>query len=279
MKQLLKNWIFGFLDKLDLKRVENLFLNYLDHKKQLNQLVLARQTPLFVSNYNLYHQAIPDRYSDNLNTYKKNNGFFDYKDISSWIHGNYQNNIKDLNRFFFINLCIDYLLEENIIGNVAELGVYKGNSAFLLAKYANQIKSKCYLFDTFNGFDSKDLVNSDANVNRQLFTDTSLDEVKSLVGESDIFFIKGFFPDSLNQITEVAPFSLVHIDCDLEKPFKAALNYFYPRLKKGGFLILHDHSSLYWPGATKAISDFFSDKPEFVVPVPDKSGTCVIRKV
>jgi O-methyltransferase len=60
---------------------------------------------------------------------------------------------------------------------------------------------------------------------------------------------------------------------------KAALEYFYPRLVPGGFFILHDYSSLYWDGAEKAIDEFLADKPERVMPIPDKSGTVVVRKV
>ena len=29
----------------------------------------------------------------------------------------------------------------------------------------------------------------------------------------------------------------------------------------------------------EAVDAFFADKPEFIIPVPDKSGTCVVRKV
>jgi hypothetical protein len=102
--------------------------------------------------------------------------------------------------------------------------------------------------------------------------------VKKLTGEKNTVFVKGYFPESLNQIVDIDDLVLVHIDCDLEKPMMSALNYFYPRIRKGGFLIMHDHSSLYWPGAQKAINEFFIDKKEYIIPIPDKSGTCVIRK-
>jgi Macrocin-O-methyltransferase (TylF) len=70
----------------------------------------------------------------------------------------------------------------------------------------------------------------------------------------------------------------VHLDCDLYAPFAAGLRYFNPRLVEGGFLIMHDYSSLYWAGAEQAIDEFFADLPEKPIPIPDKSGTAVIRK-
>ncbi len=236
---------------------------------------------LYIKNNELtyYSSNVPDRYSENIHIYNQQTNFLDFSDLNKWLTGNHQSNIGDLNRFFFINLCIDSLIEEKIIGNVAEVGVYKGNSAFLLSKYAKLVNSKCYLFDTYNGFDNKDIVGFDAN-QTNLFTDTSLEYVKNVIGENkNVVFIKGYFPESLDEVGEIDSFSLVHIDCDLEKPITESLKYFYPRLKKGGFLIMHDYSSLYWKGSKIAIDTFFMDKKEMIVPIADKSGSCVIRKI
>jgi hypothetical protein len=228
--------------------------------------------------FNYYMSSLPDRYSFNFKTYKQRTNFLNYADLNKWVHGNFANNIGDISRFFFLNLCIDYLIEENIAGNVAELGVYKGNSAFLIARYAERVNSTCYLFDTFEGFDPRDIQCLDSSADKKAFLDTSVEKVKEIVGEKNIVYVKGYFPDSLIQIGELQSFSLVHIDCDLENPVKAALEYFYPKMVKGGFLIMHDHSSLLWVGAKNAIDNFFRDKNESIIPVPDKSGSCVIRK-
>ena len=227
---------------------------------------------------NSFYSYLPDRYSLNFSKYKKLTNFLDFSDLEKWNSDNYTNNIGDLSRFFFLNLCFDSLIEEGIVGDVAELGVYKGNSAFLLAKYARRVGKKCYLFDTFQGIDRRDLAGPDPGLEAE-FSDTSLAKVKSLVGESNVTYVAGRFPDSLKQVNGINHFSLVHIDCDLERPFRAALDFFYPRLMEGGFLIMHDYSSLFWEGCAAAISEFFKDKPEYVVLIPDKSGTCAIRRM
>jgi hypothetical protein len=70
--------------------------------------------------------------------------------------------------------------------------------------------------------------------------------VKEIVGNENTVYVEGFFPKSLETIDNYnLMFALVHIDCDLEQPFIHGLNYFYPRMVKGGFLILHDYSSLF----------------------------------
>jgi hypothetical protein len=70
----------------------------------------------------------------------------------------------------------------------------------------------------------------------------------------------------------------VHIDCDLYEPIVAALNYFYPRMVPGGFMVIHDYSSLAWNGAERAVDEFFADKLEYVMPLTDGCGSAVIRR-
>ncbi len=246
---------------------------------RIGSLIHSSNNNFFSGNYLSY---VPDKYFDNLEKYKTQfYPFYDKADIAKWTKGNYVNNAGDLTRFYFLNLVIDELLDGGIKGDIAELGVYKGNSAFLLAKYARAINKKLYLFDTFEGFSKKDIEGLDSKKKVEQFIDTSLEEVKDMVGTGNVEYIKGYFPESLGQINDAGSlkFSLVHVDCDLEKPFSHALEYFYPKLVKGGFLIMHDYSSLYWDGARKAIKEFLIDKPESIIPIPDKSGTIALRKM
>ena len=81
-----------------------------------------------------------------------------------------------------------------------------------------------------------------------------------------------------HQMPNDLKFALVHIDCDLYTPIVNALNYFYPRLMPGGYLIIHDYFSLAWDGAEKAVDEFFADKFEPVIPLTDGCGSAVIRK-
>ena len=41
---------------------------------------------------------------------------------------------------------------------------------------------------------------------------------------------------------------------------------------------MHDYTSLYWEGVEKAVEEFFADKVESVIPIPDMSGTVAVRK-
>jgi macrocin-O-methyltransferase TylF-like protien len=226
-----------------------------------------------------YIGYVPDRYSENYDRYVARGGVNRLFSAHKFYRGNEANNRGDLSRFYFLCLAIDQVVKEGLRGDVAELGVYKGNTAFLLAQAARHLGSTAYLLDTFEGFSKADLTGIDKHVHPLLFEDTRLQAVRSLVGNENVRFIQGHFPGSAAQIPDGVGFILVHIDCDLYAPFRGALQYFYPRMVSGGFLIMHDYASLSWDGAEKAVDEFFADKPEKVIPIPDKSGTVVIRKV
>jgi len=226
-----------------------------------------------------YVSYVPDRYGVNDPAYRARGGMMRPAFLKKFFQGNGANNRGDLPRFYFLGLVIDQIVKEKIKGDIAEVGVYKGNTASLLAELARRMGCTAYLFDTFQGFSEKDIVGVDAHVNSHAFSDTSLAAVRALVGDQNVRFLPGHFPETAAGMPGDTVFSLVHIDCDLYAPFHAALHYFYPRLAPGGFLIMHDYSSLYWDGAEKAADEFFADKPEKLIPVPDKSGTVVIRKM
>lgn len=183
----------------------------------------------------------------------------------------------DMSRFWSLCLVFDQIVKERIAGDFVELGVYKGKTATVLASFVRRLGRMLYLLDTFDGFAASDLQGVDAHQPVK-FTDTSLEAVRALVGEQNTGFIKGRFPETARQLPPQATFALVHIDCDLYTPIISGLEYFYPRMSPGGFMIVHDYTSLAWDGAENAVDDFFADKNEAIVPWPDVSGSIVVRK-
>src|SRR5262245_47355138 len=60
----------------------------------------------------------------------------------------------DYNRYSSLELCAYEIINNGVPGNIAELGVYQG----VFASKLNEVfpDRKLYLFDTFQGFSSKD---------------------------------------------------------------------------------------------------------------------------
>lgn len=199
--------------------------------------------------------------------------------LEAWVHGMAENNWGDLARLYFFYENVGRLQREAVPGDFAELGVYKGCSAKVLRLLAPE--RRLWLFDTFAGFADADVERESLReVKRRDFSDTSLAAVSAFLGDSgQVQYVVGRFPDTARQVPADTRFALVHLDCDLEEPMRAGLAFFYPRLAPGGLLIMHDYGSGLWPGVTRAVDEFFRDKPERVISIPDKSGTAVIARL
>lgn len=194
-----------------------------------------------------------------------------------WVAGNVENNAGDMPRLYALIANIQQVFAEGVSGDLAELGVYRGNSAAILAHYARQHGRHLMLFDTFEGFDRRDLAGEDAGKPVD-FGDTSLDLVKHAVGVDSVRYVKGFFPESIPSDLESSAFCIAHLDCDLYEPTKAGLEFFYPRLSGGGLLMIHDYHNRYWTGVKQAVDEFLCKIDESIISIPDKSGTVMLRK-
>lgn len=178
--------------------------------------------------------------------------------------------------------CIAEDLEERgIEGAVAELGVYKGE----FSQYINQAfpKSKLYLFDTFDGFDERDVkidnelgIRGDNIVKNGLkFND--IDYVLSRMPYKDNCEIrKGFFPETAKGIKD--SFIFVNIDVDLYQPIYEGLKFFYPLMKRGGCIFVHDYAAKQWGGARRAVLEFSEEMGVAYLPLADYGGSVVFVK-
>ena len=222
-----------------------------------------------------YGIALPHRYSSHYGQYRALGGLVDVTDDARAYAG--PEPLRDLERFLALSLAFDQIHKEGVAGDFAELGVYKGDTAAVLARHARRLGRTLWLLDTFEGFDERDFVGLDAGRSSG-FGDTSLDAVSQRVGLENTVYIDGYFPETASRLPDDRTYCLVNIDTDLYAPIKSGLEYFYPRMEPGGFIFVHDYGSLAWVGVEKAVDEFFADKPECVVSIPDGAGSAVIRR-
>jgi len=184
----------------------------------------------------------------------------------------------DFVRHTTLELCSNEIKENKVDGNLAELGVYKGD----FAKRINQLfpDKKLYLFDTFKGFDAKDISTEKQksfSSGEQDFSDTSVELVLSKMKYRDNCIVrKGFFPDSATGIDD--KFCFVSIDADLYEPIYNGLQYFYARLQKGGYIFVHDYNNDEYKGVRKAVEKFCIENGLNKLPLPDSCGTAILMK-
>lgn len=144
-------------------------------------------------------------------------------------------------------------------GDIAEVGVWKGRSAKLISEVKGN--RSLHLFDTFEGLPEVDH-NLDTNFSKGEYS-SSLENVKKYLSNySNVFFHKGMFPATAKAVTD-KKFSLVHMDVDLFQSTFDALEFFYPRMVRGGVIISHDYPDQ--EGVKKAIDQFYKNKPETII--------------
>ncbi len=188
-------------------------------------------------------------------------------------------NYPDKVRLYNFWLQVQRINKDNVEGDMAELGVYKGESARLLHRMAPD--RIFHLFDTFGGFTGTDLqpeTGKASEYSTKSFADTSINKVlKKINGNSDKLKIHaGHFPQSAEEVLETT-YSLVNLDADLYNPTKAGLEYFYPRLSPGGVIFVHDYNDK-WEGLVKAVDEFVATIPEKLILVPDLDSTVMLVK-
>ena len=70
--------------------------------------------------------------------------------------------------------------------------------------------------------------------------------------------------------------SFLNLDTDIYEPAVTILEQFYPRMSKGGVLILDDYGV--FPGETKAVDDYFQEKNVEIRKLPFALTPCYIIK-
>jgi len=106
------------------------------------------------------------------------------------------------------------------------------------------------------------------NVVRNNFSSFGLE-----VDGSRILLVKGHFNDTLPAYDD-AVIALAHIDCDWYEPVLYCLEYAWPRLSQGGFIVVDDYND--WHGCRKATDEFLLSHPS--AEVTRKLPHAVIRK-
>ena len=173
-----------------------------------------------------------------------------------------------------------------LIGSVAECGVNNGE----FAKYINMYfpHSKCYLFDTFEGFTKEDIdvelelgndnFNGSVYAKEGVFAQASEENViKKMKYPENIIIKKGHFPESANDVEDT--FLYVNLDMDLYQPELEGLKFFWDKMVSGGLVMLHDYIHPELPGVKKAVDDFIAMTGNNIkVQVIDGDCSCAIIK-
>jgi hypothetical protein len=165
-----------------------------------------------------------------------------------------------------------FKMVSRLAGDIVECGVFKGASLSRFIKlrslFGNSFSKKIIAFDTFGDFPEAHY-EPDKNKREAFIAEAggisiSKDELISILQKLNLYenieLVEGNILTTVPEYSASHSFlkiSLLHIDVDLYEPTKVVLETLYPHVVRGGIVVLDDYGA--FPGANKAIDDFFKD--------------------
>jgi len=178
-------------------------------------------------------------------------------------------------RIFSLCEAVKYIQDKNIEGDVVECGVWKGGSMMAVAETllkSGETNRELYLFDTFEGMSpptehdvdisggtAESLLNSsDKEQDESVWCRATLDIVKNALSSTrypteKIHYIEGMVERTIPQFAP-QKIALLRLDTDWYESTKHEMEHLFPRLVKGGILIIDDYG--HWQGARKAVDEY-----------------------
>ena len=170
-----------------------------------------------------------------------------------------------LKRLDNLQRCIEYVLANNVPGDLIETGVWRGGATIFMRAClaAHGVSDRVvWVADSFEGLPSPDPEKfpHDAGDKHSTYDylRVSLDEVKSNFQrygllDGQVRFLKGWFRDTLPN-APVRSLAILRLDGDMYESTIEALDALYPRVSVGGYVIVDDYGAV--RGCKQAIDDF-----------------------
>lgn len=165
-----------------------------------------------------------------------------------------------------------YKLAHNIEGDIVECGVFKGASLARFAMYRNLFPArdskKIIGFDSFDDFPE---TNFEPDIKlrnnfveecgiQSISTGQLMEVLKHKNCDGNVELVAGDITKTVPEYLKKNPglkISLLNLDVDIYEPSVTILENLYPRIEKGGVLILDDYEQFY--GETRAVDEYFKD--------------------
>lgn len=181
-----------------------------------------------------------------------------------------------LERVIALSDSIHYISQNKIDGDFVECGVWKGGSIMAMILTLQKLcdeNRKIWLYDTFEGmtapkqedkkFDgtsASELLNEDRERKTNVWAVSHLEDVINNISslsypENQLKYVKGPVDETLNM--EIPDkISLLRLDTDWYESTKIELEILFPKLVKGGVLIIDDYG--HWKGCKLAVDEYFA---------------------
>lgn len=179
-------------------------------------------------------------------------------------------------RIYALYKAVEYLSAAPIPGDIVECGVWRGGSmmcAALTLLESGDTRRRLYLYDTFAGMvppgrgdiDFKGRAAADQLSAERRTEDSDIWAYSPLEVVQGNMASTGYPEDQISYVcgpveqtipaTLPETIALLRLDTDFYSSTRHELEYLFPRLAKGGVLIVDDYG--HWLGARRAVDEYF----------------------
>jgi hypothetical protein len=160
-----------------------------------------------------------------------------------------------------VQACIEDVLQNNIPGDLIETGAWRGGMTILmrgLLKMHGITDRVVWVADSFEGLPVPDSEKDGWDVSGVEILSVSLEQVREnfmkfgLLDEQ-VQFLKGWFCDTLPN-APIQKLAILRLDGDMYSSTMDALINLYPKVSRGGYVIVDDYYS--WPSCRQAVTDY-----------------------
>jgi len=188
-----------------------------------------------------------------------------------------------IERMYALYNAVRYVMAAGIPGALVECGVWRGGSAMMMAetlKAGGDVSRVLYLYDTYEGMSkptARDITSGNVSPFKWFqFSDHQDYAVEENMGLSlavpleavrqnmertgypleNIRLVKGKVEDTLPGVVP-DQIALLRLDTDWYESTYQEMLHLYPRLARGGVLILDDYG--FWKGSREAVDQYFAE--------------------
>jgi O-methyltransferase len=181
-------------------------------------------------------------------------------------------------RIAVLETAVRYIVAQNYPGAFVECGVAKGGSSMAMAYTLidlEETQRDIYLFDTFEGMPLPEAVDRGRLGEPAMaswrkhrshpggWIHHGVEEVRTNMRatsypEARMHFVKGKVEDTLPEHAPDGAIAILRLDTDWYASTKAELDHLYPKVIRGGVVIIDDYFR--WQGARKAVDEYVAEQ-------------------
>lgn len=176
--------------------------------------------------------------------------------------------------------CVDAVISQSVPGDFAEFGVALGGAGVCLAKALDGDR-RYFGFDVFGMIPPPTAIDGSKVEERYKLIASGqshgiggdryygyVENLYDVVSRTFASFgcppengrvslVRGLFEETLPKHEDLR-IAVAHVDCDWYEPVACCLNFIWPRLSPGGFVIIDDYND--WEGCRKATDEFLAGR-------------------